>query len=805
MRRIMVAWSASAVAALAFGSAVSAGAAGTPGRISTIAGGVGGPGPARSVSFQTCASSSDRGGCGLSFAGGNLYFTDLGPLDGDGLVRQVSLKTGALSSPAGDGQAGDGGDGGPAAQAQFLRMQDVGTDGAGNLLVTDGTRVRVVAAKTGSFYGQSMTTHHVYTVAGGGTGTNDGQPATHVKLSPLGAVVDRAGNIVIWDISKVRVVARTTGTFYGQAMTGGDIYTIAGGGHNRLSGVPALKAEVFPLGVAVDGSGNLVLAADDSVRVVAVRSGRFYGQAMKAGDIYTIAGGGHRLADRGPARSSLVNPEGVALDRTGNVIVADGFDRRIRVVAVRAGRFYGQAMKAGDIYTVAGGGANNKKNRKSGIVATKAWLLPTRAVAVDSAGNIALIGDSSTTVQLVPSRSGTYYGVHAQAGHIYAIAGNGLKWTAGEGGLATRAQIVPVGGAVTADDGNLAMSVSSLDSGTFDPFVELVANRSGEFFGQPMTAGHLYRIAGNGQGTFAGNGALATKSGFAFILSMTGDRHGNLLISDDIGGHVLVIAEHSGRFYGRSMLAGHIYSIAGTGRSGDSGNGGPAVAAKVGSGSLGVDRDGNVLLRQTFLLRVIAERTGTFYGLHMKAGDIYLISSKTEGTGGDGGPAGSAQFEVDGGLTVDGTSGVILADAFRLRMVATATGTFFGVHMIAGNVYTIAGTGNKGVSADGGPALSSDLSAEFPVVDSAGNLVFRDYVAKLVRVVAGSTGTFYGISMTADHLYSIAVGGGGSRSGGLGDGGPSLDATFGDLGRLAADSAGVAVSDDLRIRQIGGP
>ncbi|HET7014841.1 MAG TPA: hypothetical protein VFI65_13070 [Streptosporangiaceae bacterium] len=800
----MLAGTASALVALAFASALPAVGAGIPGRISTIAGGVGGPGPARSVSFQTCATSSNRGGCGLSFAGGNLYFTDLGPLDGDGLVRQVSLKTGALTSPAGDGQTGDGGDSGLATRAQFSRIQDVSSDSAGNLLVTDGARVRVVAAKTGSFYGQSMTAHHVYTVAGGGTGTNDGQPATHVKLSPLGAVVDRSGNIVIWDRLTVRVVARTTGTLYGQAMTAGDIYTVAGPGHSRLDGVSALKAEIFPLGVAVDGSGNLVLAGDYAVRVVAVRSGRFYGQAMKAGDIYTIAGGGHRVADGGPATNSLANPEGVALDRTGNVIVADGGDRRVRVVAVRAGRFYGQAMKAGDIYTVTGGGANNENNSKNGVVATKAWLLPPRAVAVDSAGNIALIGDSSTTVQLVPSRTGTYYGVHAQAGHIYAIAGNGLKWTAGEGGLATKAQILPVGGAVASDDGNLAMSVSTPDSGTFDPVIELLANRSGQFFGQKMTAGHLYRIAGNGQGRFAGNRALATKSGFAFIMSMTSDRQGNLLISDDVGDRVLVVAEHSGQFYGRSMLAGHIYSIAGTGRGGDSGNGGPAVKAKIGSGSLGVDQNGNVLLRQSFLLRVVAERTGTFYGIGMKAGNIYLVSSATEGTGGDGGPVGSAQFEVDGGLTVDGPSGVILADGFRLRMVATATGTFFGVHMTAGNVYTIAGTGNKGVSADGGPALGSDLSAEFPVLDSAGNLVFRDYVAKLVRVVAGSTGTFYGFSMTAGHLYSIAVGGS-SGSGPLGDGGPSLDATFGDLGQLAADSAGVAVSDDLRIRQIAGP
>ena len=78
---------------------------------------------------------------------------------------------------------------------------------------------------------------------------------------------------------------------------------------------------------------------------------------------------------------SLVAAEGIALDRAGNVVVADGFNRRVRVIAVQAGKFYGQAMKAGDIYTVAGGGANNQKTgrtaqspRKPGSFRRARWL-----------------------------------------------------------------------------------------------------------------------------------------------------------------------------------------------------------------------------------------------------------------------------------------------------------------------------------------------------------------------------------------------------------------------------------------------
>jgi hypothetical protein len=90
-------------------------------------------------------------------------------------------------------------------------------------------------------------------------------------------------------------VAQTTATFYGQAMTAGDIYTIAGDGHHGFSGDggPATAAELYePGGMALDGNGNLVIAdsGNDRVRVVAEDTGTFYGQSMTTGDIYTVAG-----------------------------------------------------------------------------------------------------------------------------------------------------------------------------------------------------------------------------------------------------------------------------------------------------------------------------------------------------------------------------------------------------------------------------------------------------------------------------------------------------------------------------------
>ena len=113
-------------------------------------------------------------------------------------------------------------------------------------------------------------------------------------------------------------------------------------------------------GVALDAAGNLLIAdtINNRVRAVAARTGTFYGQAMTAGDVYTIAGGGTGgIGDRGPATDAVLSfPAGLTVDPSGAVIIADAGHGRVRVVAAHTGTSYGQQMTAGDIYTVAGSG-----------------------------------------------------------------------------------------------------------------------------------------------------------------------------------------------------------------------------------------------------------------------------------------------------------------------------------------------------------------------------------------------------------------------------------------------------------------
>jgi hypothetical protein len=126
--------------------------------------------------------------------------------------------------------------------------------------------------------------------------------------------------------------------------------------------------------------------------VVAGKTGTFYGQAMTAGNIYTVAGDGTGgfSGDGGPATSAELNfPEAVAVDAAGNLIIADANNFRVRVVAAGTGTFYGQAMTAGNIYTVAGDGTAGFSG--DGGPATSAGIDFPAGVTVDSHGGLLIL------------------------------------------------------------------------------------------------------------------------------------------------------------------------------------------------------------------------------------------------------------------------------------------------------------------------------------------------------------------------------------------------------------------------------
>jgi trimeric autotransporter adhesin len=785
------------------------GQAATAGIISTVAGGVGGPGPATAVALVPS---------GVFYGGGSLYIA------GSTSVRKVDPGTGHLTTPAGTGVSGPLGDGGWASRANLSGAMGGAVDGAGNLVIADAVsnRVRVVAVATGTFYGRAMKAGYIYTVAGDGTAgfSADGRKAVAAELNyPNGVAVDGAGNLVIADTDneRIRVVAVSTGTFYGKAMTAGDIYTVAGDGKGGFSGDggPATSAQLSaPTGVAVDGAGNLLIADhnSDRIRVVAVSTGTFYGKAMTAGDIYTVAGNGTRgfSGDGGPATSAELNfPEGVALDGAGNLLIADTNNDRVRVVAATTGTFYGKTMTAGDIYTVAGNGIGGFSG--DGGQGTSAELSGPEGVAVDGSGNLVIADTGSDRVRVVASATGTFYGKAMTAGDIYTVAGNGTGFGfeggpgfSGDGGPATSAEFNLPRGVAVDGAGNLIIADD------YNNRVRVVAAATGTFYGQAMTAGDTYTVAGTGKAGFSGDGGPATSARLSRPQGVAVDGAGNLVITDFNNQRVRVVASATGTFYGQAMTAGDIYTVAGDGTAGFSGDGGPATSAELNLPTgVAVDGAGNLVIAEedNNRVRVVAVTTGTFYGQAMTAGDIYTVAGDgNAGFSGDGGPATSAELDYPEGVLVDGAGNLVIADSHNnvIRVVAVTTGTFYGQAMTAGDIYTVAGDGNAGFSGDGGPATSAEFSdPSWVAVDGAGNLVITDAGNNRVRVVAATTGTFYGQAMTAGDVYTVAGDGPYAFSG---DGGPGTSAELASPEGVALDGANLVIVDNgnCRVRMLTG-
>ncbi|HEV2450420.1 MAG TPA: hypothetical protein VGS62_00655 [Streptosporangiaceae bacterium] len=792
--RSMAAMALASAVAVSGASGAQAAASPAPdaaGTITTVAGGVGGPGPATRVAVALPR--------GVSFAHGQLYISQ-------GHVRDVSAATGRLTTPA--GQINIPGapvsDGGPAVAANLGARSTV-TDSAGNLVIADegNNRIRVLAARTGVFYGQQMTAGDIYTVAGDGTQgySGDGGPATSAELNLLGPVTaDGRGNLVIADTgnNRLRVVAVRTGVFYGQQMTAGDIYTVAGDGTagSTGDGGPATSAEINgPEGVVVDQTGNLLLSdggpssLSGRIRVVAVSTGTFYGQQMTAGDIYTIL-------------ANLYGPEGLALDGHGNLVIAEFDFNEILVYAASTGTFYGQQMTAGHAYRVAGGGTG-QHGLGDGGPALRAVLYWPASVALDSAGNLIIADTFHSRVRVVAESSGSFYGQQMITGDIYTVAGNGTEGSSGYGGPATKAEI-GLGGVALDHAGNLLVS----DGVNGASLLRVVPPVSGTFYGQQMTAGDIYTIAGGG-GSYPGDGGPATSGELGSPAGLVVDSSGNLLIADQGGNRIRMVAERTGTFYTQQMTAGDIYTVAGNGQYYFRGDGGPATLAQIASpAAVAVDGAGNLVLTDTVnnRVRVVAASTGTFYGQQMTAGYIYTVA----GDGriifnGNGKPATQSSIYRPRGVAVDSHGNLVIADSGhnRVRVVAASAGTFYGRSMTAGDMYTVAGTGTAGFAGDGGAATQAEMSLPAGIaIDAAGNLLVADVLNGRVRVVAEKTGIFYGQPMTAGHIYTVAGGG----TSGLGDGGPATSAELGPLGVAAGSQGSLLIADvsTARVRQVSG-
>ena len=362
--------------------------------------------------------------------------------------------------------------------------------------------------------------------------------------------MDHSGNLVISDFlhQRIRVVAARTGTFYGQPMTARDIYTVAGNGIQGFSGDggPATNAELnFPEGVAVDAAGNLLIA--DRGQPPDPDGGGPHRHLLRAADdrrghLYR----GRRRHSRGspataarppaPRSTSWQSVAGVAVDAAGNLLIADFDNNRVRVVAATHRHLLRAADDRRATSTPWPATAPSGFSGDGGP-ATSAELSLPEGVAVDAAGNLLIADSDNNRVRVVAASTGTFYGQPMTAGDIYTVAGNGTSGFSGDGGPATSAGLSPQGVAVDAA-GNLLIA----DTGNSRVRVVAAQDRHLLRAGDDRR-GHLHRGRQRHQG-FSGDGGPATSAELSGPAGVAVDAAGNLLIADTENNRVRVVAAH---------------------------------------------------------------------------------------------------------------------------------------------------------------------------------------------------------------------------------------------------------------------
>ena len=463
---------------------------------------------------------------------GDIFFSD----SRNHRIRKVTAATGIITTIAGKGTKGYSGDAGLAINAELSSPGGMAKDSKGDIYFTDNHHIRKI----------DLTTNIISTVAGSATFgfAGDGGLASEAVLSfPNSLFIDNQDNIYISDgfNNRIRKVDATT-----QIIT-----TIVGSDSRGFSGDGGLASTAqiqLSFGLYVNPSGDIIFSDNGNARIRKIDG--------TTNIITTIAGSGagglHRgyYGDGNIASKALFDvPSDIAMDSEGNQYIADKYNHRIRKIDA--------LTKV--VSTIAGTGESGYSG--DGGLATSAQLDKPTNISVDLAGNVYLVDENNHCVRKIDKQTGLittlagdgtagYSGdgslatnarldspwgvlvdknnhiyitdrgnhrvrkIDASSGIITTIVGTGDDADAGDGGLATEAQLKgPAGLAIDADN-NLYIC---------DTYAARVRKVD-------LNSGFISTVAGTGQFGDFFEGRLATSSRLAGPEAITVDQQGNLYI-----------------------------------------------------------------------------------------------------------------------------------------------------------------------------------------------------------------------------------------------------------------------------------
>ncbi len=579
--------------------------------------------------------------------------------------------------------------------AQFSEPSFLAIDHSdGSIYVSDTAnhRIRRIdAAQTG----------RVETVAGSGTaGSVDGEALGASFDQPRGIALDHRGHLWVADsashsIRRVDLITGAVETIAGRPGVAGSVDGLADEAtFNTPTGL-ALEPETAaqqlarelsgepppPIRIIVADTGNgLLRRISEDGRVETLRSGESTTESLSAGVPESVG-----RAEVPVVPLSFDAPEAIVVDPFGNIHVSEPGSGRVRTVlsngqvvtTVESGTFdapHGLAINS------TGGLIVSDENRG----AAEVRFGRPEIIAIDPPG-AGTAGGSAVVIE----------GRNFAPDSIVIIAGS-------------------VATAIVVDSETISLTTPVLPSGRTTLTVQ---NRAGltqaAFLVSPQSldslpSGHITTLAGGA--TFTGDGGDAAGAVLAGPEQVVVDSAGNVLVADT-GNH---------RIRKVDALTGLITTVAGNGRFGLTGDGGPAVAASFTfPAGVAIDAAGNILVADTGNSRIrrIDADTAT----------ITILAGSRTGFSGDGGPAVEASLNAPRAVAIDPELKVWVADSsnHRIRRIDTD-----------GTIATVAGNGSAGFGGDGVPATDTSLNSPRGLsFDASGRLIIADTFNHRVRMI----------------------------------------------------------------------